>query len=70
MTLAGDRLLILRETGELVMAAATPEGYRPLAHAQILPPTVRSYPAIADGFLFARNNDTRRDVLVCLDLRP
>ena len=70
VTLAGDRLLILRETGELVMAAATPDGYRPLVHAQILPPTVRSYPAIADGFLFARNNDTRRDVLVCLDLRP
>ena len=68
--LAGDRLLILRETGELVLAAATPEAFRPIARAQILPPTVRSYPALADGFLYARNNDTHNDSLVCLDLRP
>src|SRR5204862_227663 len=67
VTLAGDRLLILRETGELVMAAATPEAYRPMAHAQILPATARSYPALADGFLYARNNDTHKDMLVCFD---
>ena len=67
--LAADRLLILRETGELVIAPASPDGYRPIAHAQILPPTVRSYPALADGFLYARNNDTHRDVLACFDLR-
>jgi outer membrane protein assembly factor BamB len=69
VTLAGDRLLILRETGELVMAQATPEAFRPMARAQILPATLRSYPALSDGFLYARNNDTRRDTLVCLDLR-
>jgi len=68
--LAGDRLLILRETGELLLAAATPDAFRPVARAQILPPTVRSYPALADGYLYARNNDTRNDTLVCFDLRP
>ena len=67
--LAGDRLVILKETGELVLAAATPQAYRPLAQAQVLPATARSLPALADGFLFARNNDTHKDVLVCLDLR-
>jgi len=67
--LAGDRLLIMKETGELVLAAATPQAYRPLAQAQVLPATARSLPALADGFLFARNNDTHKDVLVCLDLR-
>lgn len=67
--LANDRLLIMRETGELVMAAATPGKYTPLAHAQILPLTVRSYPALADGFLYARSNDSHNDVMVCLDLR-
>jgi outer membrane protein assembly factor BamB len=70
VTLAGDRLLIVRESGELVMAAATPDGYRPLAQAQILPRTVRSFPALADGFLYVRNNDTGKDTLICLDLRP
>jgi outer membrane protein assembly factor BamB len=63
--LAGDRLLILRESGELVLATASPERFRPLARAQILPATVRAYPALSDGYLFVRNENT----LVALDLR-
>ncbi len=63
--LAGDRLLIVRESGELVLAPATPEAFRPIAKAQILRPTVRAYPALADGLLYVRNDDT----LVCVDLR-
>jgi outer membrane protein assembly factor BamB len=63
--LVGDRLLILRETGELILAAASPDAFRPLARAQILPATVRPYPALANGLLYARNEKT----LVCLDLR-
>jgi outer membrane protein assembly factor BamB len=66
VTLAGDRLLVLRETGELLLAPATPEAFRPIAKAQILPPTVRAYPALADGLLYVRNDNT----LVCVDLRP
>jgi outer membrane protein assembly factor BamB len=65
VTLAGNRLLILREGGELIIAAASPEAFRPIARAQILPATVRAYPALADGFLYVRNENT----LVCLDLR-
>ena len=65
VTLAGNRLLIVRETGELMLAAASPQAFQPIATAQILPPTVRAYPAIADGRVYVRNDDT----LVCLDLR-
>jgi outer membrane protein assembly factor BamB len=65
VTLAGNRLLILRENGEMVLAAASPDGFKPIARAQILPATVRAYPAIADGMVYVRNDDT----LVCLDLR-
>jgi outer membrane protein assembly factor BamB len=65
VTLVGDRLLIARETGELLMAAASPDGFRPLAEAQILPPTLRALPAVSDGLIYLRNDDT----LVCLDLR-
>lgn len=65
VTLAGNRLLIVRENGELVLAGATPDSFKPLARAQILPAVVRAYPAIADGMLYVRNEDT----LVCLDLR-
>ena len=66
VTLAGERLVIVRESGELVIAAADPDAFTPLARAQILPPVVRAYPALAGGLLYVRNTDT----LVCVDLRP
>jgi outer membrane protein assembly factor BamB len=69
VTLAGDKLVILRETGELILANATPQAFRPLAQAMILPPTIRATPAISDGFLYVRNTDTPEATLVCLDLR-
>ena len=65
VTLAGSRLLILRERGELVLAAASPDRFQALARAQILPGVVRAYPAVSDGFLFARNENT----LICVALR-
>ena len=65
VTLAGDLLVILRESGELMLAEATPEALRPLARARILPGVVRAYPALAAGRLYARNTDT----LVAVDLR-
>ena len=65
ITVAGDRLVILRESGELVIAEASRERFMPLARSQILPGTVRAYPALASGRLFARNGDT----LVAVDLR-
>ncbi len=65
VTLAGDLLVVLRESGELMLAEATPDALRPLARARILPGVVRAYPALADGRLYARNTDT----LVAVDLR-
>ncbi len=65
VTLAGDRLVVLRESGELMLAEATPEALRPLARSRILPGVVRAYPALADGRLYARNTDT----MVAVDLR-
>ena len=65
VTLAGNRLVIVRESGELVLAAASPNSFQQIATAQMLPPTVRAYPALADGILYVRNDDT----LVALDLR-
>ena len=65
VTLAGDRLLVVRESGELILAPAIPDAFKPLARAQVLTGTVRAYPAISDGFVYVRNDNT----LVCLDLR-
>jgi outer membrane protein assembly factor BamB len=63
--LAGDRLLIVREGGELILAAASPQAFQPIARAQILQGVLRPYPALADGMLYVRNENT----LLCLDLR-
>ncbi|MEO6223198.1 MAG: PQQ-binding-like beta-propeller repeat protein [Vicinamibacterales bacterium] len=65
ITLAGNRLVLVRESGELVIADATPERFRQLIAAKVMPPTVRALPAIAAGYMYLRNDDT----LMCLDLR-
>ena len=64
LMVAGDRLLILTEKGELVLAPASPDGFHPISRAQILPLDVRAYPALADGLYYARS----KDKLVCVDL--
>ncbi|MEO7653685.1 MAG: PQQ-binding-like beta-propeller repeat protein, partial [Bryobacteraceae bacterium] len=58
VTLAGDRLLIQREDGELVVAASSPDAFRPLMKAKLLPAVVRSYPAISGGIYYLRNERT------------
>ncbi len=63
--LAGNRLVIMRENGELILAEATPDAFKPIARAQVLPAVVRAFPAISDGILYVRNENT----LVALDLR-
>ena len=65
VTLAGDRLLVLTERGELILAAADPGGFQVVSRAKVLEGTVRAYPALARGLLYARNEKT----LVCVDLR-
>jgi outer membrane protein assembly factor BamB len=65
LTLAANDLLLLTEKGELIKAPATPKEFKPTARAQILGLETRTYPALADGLLFAR--DKRR--LVCVNLR-
>jgi outer membrane protein assembly factor BamB len=57
VTLAGDKLVIMMETGEIVLAAAAPDGYKEFHRAQILGNGVRAYPALADGFFYARSKD-------------
>jgi hypothetical protein len=66
VTLAGGKLLVLTEGGDLVRAPASPDAFREEARAKLLGGTVRAYPAMARGRLYARNEDT----LACVDLRP
>jgi len=63
--LAGKDLLILHENGELIRAAATPDGFKVHDRTQILGHETRAYAALAGGLYFARD----RNKLVCVDLR-
>jgi hypothetical protein len=63
VTLARDRLLLVRESGEVVVAEASPKAFRMLARWQAIPATVRAYPALAAGRLYVRN----QKMLVCLE---
>ena len=64
VTLSGDRLVIVRESGELVIAEASPEAFRVLGRAELLPGVIRAYPALANGHLYVRNERT----LACFKL--
>lgn len=61
----GTRLLVVAENGEVLLAPLGTSSFAPVARATVLPPTIRAYPAFADGLLYLRNDRT----LVALDLR-
>ena len=65
LLLAGDRLLVLTEKGQLFLAPATPDGFAPAAKSQVFPFECRAYPALADGRLYARS----KDKLFCVELK-
>ena len=61
----GENLLVLTETGELVLVAADPKEFKELGRAQVCGANWCN-PAYADGKLFLR--DGRE--LICVDLLP
>ena len=62
---AGDQFVILSDTGELQLAAATPKEFKIKHRVQIVGRPTRSYPAIADGLAYIKGPRQ----LVCVDLR-
>jgi len=59
----GDALLALTETGELVAAKMKPDGYQETGRMQILGKTCWTTPTVANGRIYARND---QGALVCL----
>ena len=56
LLIAGESLVIMRESGELALAPASPKAFRFASRAQLLPGVVRAFPALADGRYFVRND--------------
>jgi outer membrane protein assembly factor BamB len=65
LLIAGDTLVITRESGELVLVPASAKSFQPSSRAQLLPGIVRAYPAMAAGRFYLRNERT----LAAFDLR-
>jgi outer membrane protein assembly factor BamB len=66
--LAGDRLLILSEKGELTLAAAAPDQFKVLARAQVMGGLSWTPPAFANGRIYVRN--AKGDVKCFEALKP
>ena len=65
VTAAGNRLIIIGETGELVVAEARPDKFVALARAQILGGRCWTKPVLSHGRIYVRNS--RGDV-ACVDV--
>lgn len=69
----GERFFLFNDQGELIVAQLSPEGYTEVARAKILDPSgaargrhvVWTYPAFANGCMFARNDKE----IVCVNLK-
>ena len=64
LILAGDKLLVMADSGELIISRVSSSGYKRLSSATVLTGTVRAYPALAGGLFYARSTSE----LACLDL--
>ncbi len=65
LILAGDKLLILTEAGDLVTAEASGGAYKELSRHKVLTGRCWVQPVLANGRVYCRNNTGE---LVCLDL--
>jgi len=64
---AGDKLIILLESGNLVIANADPDGYREIARAdRLLGRTCWTMPILSNGRIYCRNDQGE---LVCVDVK-
>lgn len=65
LMIADGKLIVLGERGKLVIAEASPEGFKELASAQILTGKCWTMPVLANGRVYARNAQGQ---LVCVDV--
>jgi outer membrane protein assembly factor BamB len=66
LTAAGGKLIVMTETGELIVAPASAKEFKPTARAKVLEGKCWTVPVLANGRIYCRN--AAGDV-VCLDVR-
>jgi len=63
---ADGQLIALSALGELLIAPATPEGFKPTTRTQVLGPKCWTAPVLANGFIYCRN---QRGEIAVVDVR-
>jgi outer membrane protein assembly factor BamB len=66
LSAAGDKLIVIGEKGELLIAEATPQGYQQIASAQVLDGRCWTMPVLSKGRIYVRN---AKGHLVCVDVQ-
>jgi outer membrane protein assembly factor BamB len=64
---ADGKLIVLSDSGELLVAPASPQGFQPTARTKVLEGKCWTVPVLANGRIYCRN--AHGDV-VCVDVRP
>jgi outer membrane protein assembly factor BamB len=67
LAFAGGKLILLTDSGELVIAAATADGFEEQARGQVLNGKCWTVPVLSNGLLYCRSVDGQ---VACVDLRP
>lgn len=66
LSMADGKLILITQSGELIIAPATPEGWNPIARGQVIEGKSRTVPVLSGGRIYCRN--VQGDV-VCIDCR-
>ena len=65
LMIADGKLVILTKRGLLIVAEATPAGFKPLAQAKVMSGTCWTVPVLAGGKIYCRNHEGE---VICLDV--
>lgn len=65
LMLADGKLIVLSENGELLVADATPEAFKPISRTQVVGKTCWAAPVLANGKIYCRNGGGD---IVCVDV--
>lgn len=66
LSIADGKLILITESGRLVIAPATPDGWQPIAETQVLDAKCRTVPVLSGGRIYIRS--VQGDV-ACVDCR-
>ncbi len=65
VTIADGKLIVLTERGELLLANPSPDGFKPIARAQVIGGKCWTTPVLANGKIYCRN---ATGLVVCVDV--